>query len=42
MAKRKKVYLDTGGRAYQYYLIWIFKLSPGQDHAEIATVRLFQ
>ncbi|MEA2369392.1 MAG: eukaryotic-like serine/threonine-protein kinase [Thermoleophilaceae bacterium] len=38
----KRVYLDTRGRSYRYYLIWIFKLPPAQDHAEIANVRLFR
>jgi hypothetical protein len=39
---RKKVYLPPGGRSYRYYLIWIFKLPAGKDHAEITTVRLYQ
>jgi eukaryotic-like serine/threonine-protein kinase len=39
---RKKVYLPATGRAYRYYLIWIFRLPPGKDHAEISTVRLYQ
>jgi tRNA A-37 threonylcarbamoyl transferase component Bud32 len=42
VTSRKKVYLATGGRSYRYYLIWIVKLPPGKDHAEIATVRLYQ
>jgi hypothetical protein len=38
----KKVYLDTGGRSYRYYLIWVVRLPRGNDHAEIATVRLYK
>ena len=38
----KKIYLDTRGRSYRYYLIWIFELPPGEDHAEIANARLFR
>jgi eukaryotic-like serine/threonine-protein kinase len=42
VTSRKKVYLPATGRAYRHYLIWIFKLPPGKDHAEISTVRLYQ
>ena len=42
VSSRKKVYLATGGRSYRYYLIWIVRLPAGKDHAEIATVRLYQ
>jgi hypothetical protein len=38
----KKVFVNTGGRAYRYYLIWIFKLPPNETRAEIATVRLYK
>jgi serine/threonine-protein kinase len=38
----KKVYLPAAGQPYRYYLIWIFRLPPGRDHAEITTVRLYQ
>jgi eukaryotic-like serine/threonine-protein kinase len=38
----KKIYLDTRGRSYRYYLIWIFRLPTGEDHAEIANARLFR
>jgi eukaryotic-like serine/threonine-protein kinase len=40
--KRKRIDLATGGRAYRYYLIWIYRLPPDEDHAEIATVRLYK
>jgi eukaryotic-like serine/threonine-protein kinase len=42
VTSRKKVYLPTRGRSYRYYLIWIYRLPPGKDHAEVATVRLYQ
>jgi hypothetical protein len=42
VSKRKKIYLPVDAGPFRYYLIWIFKLPPGQDHAEIATVRLYQ
>ncbi|MEA2375366.1 MAG: eukaryotic-like serine/threonine-protein kinase [Thermoleophilaceae bacterium] len=40
VSNRKKIYLDTHGQHYRYYLIWIFRLPPGQAQAEIGTVRL--
>jgi serine/threonine-protein kinase len=42
VTRRKKIYLPADAAPLRYYLIWIFKLPPGQDHAEIGTVRLFQ
>ena len=38
----EKVFLATSGRAYRYYLIWIFKLPPDDDHAEISNLRLYK
>jgi serine/threonine protein kinase len=38
----KRFTLDTGGKAYRYYLVWITKLAPGAMRAEIAEIRLFQ
>jgi serine/threonine-protein kinase len=34
--------LDTGNTAYRYYLVWITKLAPGSERAEISEIRLFQ
>jgi hypothetical protein len=34
--------LDTRGTAYRYYLVWITKLAPGQERAEISEIRLLQ
>jgi serine/threonine-protein kinase len=34
--------LDTGGTAYRYYLVWITKLAPDSERAEISEIRLFQ
>jgi hypothetical protein len=39
---RKRITLGTAGRQFRYYLIWIFKLPPGQSQAEIASVRLLR
>ncbi len=36
----KHIYLNTHGRAYKHYLVWIVDLPPGQNHAEIAAIRL--
>jgi serine/threonine-protein kinase len=40
--KDKRFTLDTGGVAYRYYLVWITKLAPDADRAEISEIRLFQ
>ncbi|HVE68908.1 MAG TPA: protein kinase [Solirubrobacteraceae bacterium] len=34
--------LDTGGRTYRWYLVWITKLADGQGQAKIAEVYLFR
>jgi serine/threonine-protein kinase len=34
--------LDTGGTAYRYYLVWITKLAPRSERAEISEIRLLQ
>jgi eukaryotic-like serine/threonine-protein kinase len=36
----KHIYLNTHGQRYQHYLVWIFRLPPGMNHAEIAAIRL--
>jgi len=41
-AKDKRFKLDTGDTAYRYYLVWITKLAPAQERAEISEIRLFQ
>ena len=38
----KRFKLDTGGKAYRYYLVWITKLAPDSERAEIAEIRLFE
>jgi serine/threonine-protein kinase len=38
----EKVALATAGQTYRYYLIWIYRLPHGEDHAAISTVRLFR
>ena len=41
-SKDKRFKLDTGGTAYRYYLVWITKLAPDAESAEISEIRLFQ
>jgi len=38
----KRFKLDTGDTDYRYYLVWITKLAPDADNAEISEIRLFQ
>jgi eukaryotic-like serine/threonine-protein kinase len=38
----KRFKLDTSDTAYRYYLVWITKLAPNQERAEISEIRLFQ
>ena len=40
--KDKNFKLDTGGTSYRYYLVWITKLAPGAEKAEISEIRLLQ
>ena len=42
VTRRKKIYLKRDGGPFRYYLIWIYRLPPNQDHAEVGTVRLYQ
>jgi len=37
-----EVDLDTAGHAFRYYLVWITKLPPDQEHAEISEIELFE
>jgi eukaryotic-like serine/threonine-protein kinase len=39
---RLDVPLDTAGNRFRYYLIWITKLPPGQQHVEISEVYLYR
>jgi serine/threonine-protein kinase len=41
-ANDQRFKLDTGGTAYRYYLVWITKLAPDSERAEIAEIRLFE
>ena len=34
--------LDTAGRPYRYYLVWITQLPPDAQHAEIGEIELFK
>jgi hypothetical protein len=39
---RTKLTLDTAGNRFTYYLVWIEKLPPGKDSAEISEISLFR
>ncbi|MEA2248781.1 MAG: eukaryotic-like serine/threonine-protein kinase, partial [Solirubrobacteraceae bacterium] len=39
---RTRIRLDTGGKRYRYYLIWITQLPPDERAVEIGEVRLFR
>jgi len=39
---RTKLRLDTAGKRFRYYLVWIQKLPPGADSADIAEISLFR
>ncbi len=41
-SKSKRFPLETDGTAYRYYLVWITKLAPDAESAEISEIRLFQ
>ena len=41
-SKSKRFPLETDGTSYRYYLVWITKLAPDAESAEISEVRLFQ
>src|SRR4051812_25394735 len=38
----KRFKLDTGGKPYRYYLVWITKLGEGAERAEISEIRLYE
>jgi tRNA A-37 threonylcarbamoyl transferase component Bud32 len=38
----KRFKLDTGGKPYRYYLVWITKLGEGDERAEISEIRLYE
>jgi tRNA A-37 threonylcarbamoyl transferase component Bud32 len=38
----EQVELDTDGRRYRHYLLWITELPPGEDRVEIAELELFR
>jgi hypothetical protein len=33
--------LDTRGRRYRFYLVWITQLPPGSERVEISEIKLF-
>ena len=38
---RQDIRLDTGGKKYRYYLIWITQLPPDQTRVSIADLAVF-
>jgi eukaryotic-like serine/threonine-protein kinase len=42
VASPERIAVDTSGRRFRYYLIWITTLPPGQEYASIAEVTLFR
>jgi serine/threonine-protein kinase len=40
--RRTRVALDTAGQRFRYYLVWITKLPPAQDHVELSEIVLFR
>ena len=38
----KHIYVNTHGQTYSHYLVWIVSLPPGQNHAEIAAIRVLR
>jgi len=38
--KKQSFPLDTGGRRYRFYLVWITELLPGRDKVEITQLTL--
>jgi serine/threonine-protein kinase len=39
---KQRVDLDTGGRAYRYYLVWITALPPAAERVQIAEITLYR
>jgi hypothetical protein len=39
-SKDERLTLDTGGRRYRYYLVWITKLPADEDRVEISEIAL--
>jgi serine/threonine protein kinase len=39
---RTKISIDSSGLVYRYYLVWITKLPPGHQTAEISEITLFK
>jgi serine/threonine-protein kinase len=39
---RTRVKINSAGKRYRYYLVWITKLPPGKSSVQIAEIRLFR
>jgi tRNA A-37 threonylcarbamoyl transferase component Bud32 len=40
--KSQRIPLDTAGQRFRYYLVWITKLPPGEERAEISEILLYR
>jgi serine/threonine-protein kinase len=40
--KSQRIGLDTAGQRFRYYLVWITKLPPGAERAEISEILLYR
>jgi eukaryotic-like serine/threonine-protein kinase len=40
--RREMVKIDTGGKRYRYYLVWITQLPPNQSKVELSDLALFR
>ena len=42
MLRKQKIELNTAGKSYRYYLVWITALPPGSDYAAIDEIALYE
>jgi hypothetical protein len=42
MLKKQRITLNTAGKSYRYYLVWITALPPGNNYAAINEIALYQ
>jgi serine/threonine-protein kinase len=42
ISSQQRLTLATNGASFRYYLVWITKLPPGSERAEISEIRLFE
>jgi hypothetical protein len=42
MLKKQRITLNTAGKSYRYYLVWITALPPGNNYAAINEIALYR